>query len=944
MDTIIIFPIFLIFSGAWFAALYGWTGFSAKLSIPKAGLFLSLFPFCAFIVLLTRLPWLVGNGVYTCQMNWLSSMGLNISLYLDSLSAFFALLITFIGTLVLIYAGQYFKKDQGAWRFYTYILLFMGAMLGLVMAGDVITLFVFWELTSIISFLLVAYNFSDPEAKKGAFKALFITGGGGIALLFGLLTVTHIVGDSRWIVILNSGEVLRDSPLYLIVLGLIALGAFTKSAQFPFHIWLPDAMSAPTPASAYLHSATMVKAGIYLMARMNPVLGFTEAWFWLLTLTGTATMLVGAVLALKQTDLKAILAYSTICQLGILMMMIGQDMSISYKALIIGILAHALYKSALFLVAGIVDHETGTRDITRLGGLKSSMPVTFAIASVAALSMAGLPPLFGFLAKETLLASALHPSLPPAMGWMLCISSILAGALMLAISGRFIWDTFLGQPKDHSIKAHDPGWLMLIAPALPAFLSLFLGQVAGAKQEAVFLANAASNAFGEKVKVSLALWHGLNAPLMLSIIAIAMGSMMFYWRADLIRQLLKLNITLSLNRGFDLVINTIDLMAEKAVALQQGKLRKYLLVILSATLVLICLFNGYLPRIDQTRLTGVSFSIKTELSLLRIAALFLVCGTSIACVMLKKDFYAILAFGASGLGVVVLMALEPATDVALVQIVVDVLLVIILVLALTRLPKDKLARAREMAQGREKKQIWQDAIVSGLFGGVVMLMSLFALLSRPRISELSPFFKEMTQPATGSTSIVGTILTDFRGLDTLFEIAVFGIAGIGILTLIHFTAEKNPQEQLPAMSFMTPIMNVLARVMLPLTLVIGFCDILYGHDQPGDGFTAGVIISIGIGMQYMVFGYQDIQKKIKWLAPSRLVAWGILLAILSGIGGLIVNGHYFSPVDFGKMVGLPLPKGIHLSSSMIFELAICITVVGSVNLMLKILGRPGDVQ
>jgi len=481
-EIAITYPLIIVMAGALVAALAGLPPVRSRLSAPQLDLVLSLAPLSAFVLLLKIVPALQANLVYTWQLYWLPAAGLTAGLYVDSLSALFALLITFIGTLVTIYAGQYFKDDAGAWRFFAYLLLFMAAMLGLVMAGDLITLFLFWEGTSIVSFLLVAYKGKSAAARRGAFKALLITGGGGISLMVDLLFIAHETGDARFIAILSSGETLRESPFYLVILLLVALGAFTKSAQFPFHTWLPDAMSAPTPASAYLHSATMVKAGIYLLARLNPVLGLTEAWFWLLTLTGLVTMLTGAVMGLKKHDLKAVLAYTTICQLGILMMMIGQDMEISFKALIIGILAHALYKSALFLIVGIVDHETGTRDLRRLGGLRQAMPFTFIIGCLAALSMAGLPPLFGFLAKETLLATAVHHSLPAAAAWILTLSSILVGALMLAISGRFIWDTFLGQPRDKDVRGHEAPALMLLAPALPTGLSLFLGQLPGPKQ------------------------------------------------------------------------------------------------------------------------------------------------------------------------------------------------------------------------------------------------------------------------------------------------------------------------------------------------------------------------------------------------------------------------------------------------------------------------------
>ena len=388
-DSLLVLPFLIIFTAALAAALFGLPQLSRRISVSRLSWILALAPLTSFVLLLSYLPDLQTKMALTWRITWLQSEGLNLRLYFDGLSALFAYLITFIGTLVVVYAGQYFKGNQGAWRFLTYILLFMAAMLGLVMAGDVITLFIFWEATSIISFLLIAYKTDDKAARQGAFKSLFITGGGGIALFIGLLIVSYVCGGTSFISILDKGDILRRHDFYPLMLGLIAAGAFTKSAQFPAHIWLPEAMSAPTPASAYLHSATMVKAGIYLMARLNPALGMTETWFWLLTLTGMITMLTGAYLGLKQKDLKAVLAYSTICQLGMLMMMIGQDTEIAFKALVIGILAHALYKSSLFLVVGIVDHETGTRDLRRLGGMRRAMPYTFIIGTIAALSMAG---------------------------------------------------------------------------------------------------------------------------------------------------------------------------------------------------------------------------------------------------------------------------------------------------------------------------------------------------------------------------------------------------------------------------------------------------------------------------------------------------------------------------------------------------------------------------
>jgi NADH:ubiquinone oxidoreductase subunit 5 (subunit L)/multisubunit Na+/H+ antiporter MnhA subunit len=569
VDTSIVVPPAVVLVGALLAALVGLSSLKRRLSITQLGWILALAPMLAFGLLLSHLPAISDGSALVWRFEWIPSLGLSLGLYFDNLSALFALLVTGIGTLVLVYAGYYFKdntpppsqeqrKGKGDWRFLCYLLLFMFAMLGLVMAGDVITLFLFWEATSITSFLLIAYKYEDETARSGAFKSLFITGGGGVALLAGLLFVSHVSGGNGLALILSRGEALRTSPLYPVMLGLVAFGAFTKSAQFPAHIWLPNAMSAPTPASAYLHSATMVKAGIYLMARLNPALGFTDLWFWLLSLFGLSTMLIGAYLGLKQNDLKALLAYSTISQLGVLMMLIGQDTSIAYKALVIGIVAHALYKSALFLVAGIVDHETGTRDLRRLGGLRHMMPLTFAIASVAALSMAGLPPLFGFLAKETLLATATHPSLPHLVDVLFPAATVVAGALVLAQASMFVWDTFMGKARDAGVHAHEAPLAMLLAASIPAALSLAIGLLPEPAFLARFLANAARAAYGGEVKVSLALWTGISVPLVLSVVAVSLGGILFVLRHRLRRLQTQVSQRLSLNTVYAATLSLID--------------------------------------------------------------------------------------------------------------------------------------------------------------------------------------------------------------------------------------------------------------------------------------------------------------------------------------------------------------------------------------------------
>lgn len=908
------------------------------------------------------LLWLYGqvtpDSPLTLQFEWLPSLGLSLSLYLDSLSSLFALLITGIGTLVVIYAGYYFQKDTTSWRFLSYLLLFMTSMLGVVMAGDVLSLFIFWEGTSITSFLLVGYKTKDEQARKGAFKALFITGGGGIALLAGLIWVAEIAGASDFGTILASGPALRASPYYPIFLGLIALGAFTKSAQAPAHIWLPSAMTAPTPASAFLHSATMVKAGVYLLARLNPALGFTDLWFYLLTSVGVLTMLTGAYLGFKQNDLKALLAYSTISQLGVMVAMIGQDIEISYKALVVSVLAHGLYKSALFMTAGIVDHETGTRDLRRLGGLARLMPATAVTASVAGLSMAGLPPMFGFLAKETLLATSIHPSLPPVIGAIFPWATVVSGALLLAQSGLCVYDAFLGKPADpqHPPHGHEPPAAMWLMPAIPAFLSLAIGLIPKPERLASLLAGAAADAFSSKVKVSLAIWSGLTVPLALSVVAVALGSLLFTYRHRLRPRVQSLLPVLDWNKVYSVLLRGIDVAAALATRLQIGRLRFYLATMLVSLGVMVLFFQS-LPLRYLGGLLSSPQVIPDRLELLRLLTLVLAGLSSLITIFLRRDIYAILAMGVSGLAVAVWIALEPAPDVALVQIIVDLLATVILVLSLSRIPRLQREKAREFTFRQSRPGLIRDGLIAIGSGLMVAIIAYVLLSTRPHPSLVTPYYVANAKLLTNAKDIVGAILVDFRGLDTLFEIAVFAAAGLGVHMLLHYAARKAGDKEKPDPRPPAPdehpalgvggfptssLLHLLAYSLMPLALLLAAIHMMYGHDQPGDGFTAGVVISLAIGFWYVIFGYHTTKQQLPWLHSGYLLAAGLFLALLNGIASAYFGSGFLSHVDYGEMLNLPLPSGFNLSNSFLFELSICLTILGSATYILDNLGRPKE--
>lgn len=949
--TTLIWPLLICFGGALVAAAYGRPGLNRRVSMRWASRVVALAPLTAFGLILSQSPAVAAGKPLTFSIEWLPSIGLNASLYFDGLSALFALLVSGIGVSVVIYAGYYFSDDRSAWRFLTYLMLFMTAMLGVVMAGDVITLFIFWEGTSVTSYLLIGYKTKDRAARRGALKALLITGGGGIALLLGLLLVAGVAGGADFATILSGGEALRQSALYPAMVLLLALGAFTKSAQTPFHVWLPQAMTAPTPASAYLHSATMVKAGIYLMARLNPALGTTTLWFWLLTIAGLTTMLVGAYVGLKQHDLKALLAYSTISQLGVMMLLIGQETDIASKALVISILAHALYKSALFLIAGIIDHETGTRDLRRLGGLKRYFPVSFVLASIAALSMAGLPPMFGFLAKETLLASAIRSEVGPIVDVLFPAAAVIAGALLLAQAGMLVFDTFLGQPRDPSLHPHKPALGMRISPAIPVFLSLAIGLLPEPEPLAQLLAGAASASFGDKVKVSLEIWTGINVPLILSIVAVSIGSIIFWQRSRVRAWQQRFAANWDLNRVYTRSRQLIDRAAYLVTRVQAGYLRRYLFIMLIGVGGLIIWFNAF----PVLRVPGSALSLGNGPTVLRVFALLLTVAASAITIVIRRDFLAILGLSVSGLGVALLMILTPAPDVALVQIVVDILSTLVIVLLLERLPRALRLRSWDTLRRSSRPTVVRDALIALGAAVVVSAIVLTALTSRPRESVVTPYYEQNAKPLAGATDIVGAIVVDFRGFDTLIEITVFGLAGLGVYQLLRYASRKagdveraDPRRSVNWRTLgiggarTSPFMHLLAYVILPLALIVAATHMMYGHDQPGDGFTAGVIVSLAVGLCYVVFGYEETRRRLPWLKSGYLIGAGVLLAILNGTLAALIGGSFLNPIDFGERLGLPLPSGFHLSTAFLFEVAICLSVLGSASYIIDTLGHPKD--
>ncbi len=972
-DLWTVIPLLACTFGALLALLHGWGPINRRLPTHIAGWVLALAPLAGFVIYLLLMPRMLEEGVIQYSAPWIPGLGIDFSIYLDGLAALFALLITGIGTMVILYGGYYHKGDQSAWLFQLYMMLFMVSMLGLVVAGDLIVMFCFWEGTSITSFLLIGYLGKQEAARRGALKAMLITGGGGIALLVGIILIAVETGTTDLATVLASGETLRQSVLYPAILAMVAIGALTKSAQTPFHGWLPDSMTAPTPASAFLHSATMVKAGIYLLARLNPALAGEglDAWFWLLTSVGFATMLVGAYQGIRQHDFKALLAYSTISQLGVLVMLIGQQAEIAFKALVVGILGHALYKSALFLLVGIVDHETGTRDLRRLGGLREQMPRTATLAFIGCLSFAGLPPLMGFLAKETLFETVSHGGLDPVVAVILSAGAIAAGAMIFCQAAILLFETFAGQPADpnHPPHGHEPPVGMHIGPCIPLVLSILLPLVGVGVTERFLAAAASSVAPMEQVKVSLALWHGFNLPLLMSILAVGTGVVLFIQRRPLRALQQRLGVGAWCDGLYEYGLKGIDGASWLACRVQNGKLRMYMIIMFVGMGVL-TMWAGRPPAMEE--LPGLR--LDEPFKMLGALAVVLATAAAAATIALKHDLFAILALGASGLAVALAFLMIPAPDVALVMIVVDILMLVILVLALRKFPEAQRRGADVLDYQESTPGQVRDAVVAGVCGLVVTLITLNVLVTRPEVgvdaatamqetgrfvrdSAIEPFFFHFSESEAGATNLVGGILIVFRALDTLIEVAVFALAGVGVYTLMWYASRQAEDVEPPDPPHManlrakvkgifgvaeSPFAHGLAYVILPLSIMLAMTHVLYGHDQPGDGFTAGVIISIGVAFWYLVMGYERARQTLVWLKPVTMVGLGLGLVTVGAIASALLEGSFFAVADFGELLGLPVPAGVKFSTALVMEVSICLAVLGGASLVIDTLGHPKE--
>jgi multicomponent Na+:H+ antiporter subunit A len=920
----------------------------------QAFLVLALVPAAAFGWLLTRLLAVTDGAGIRETTPWIPTLDLEIALRLDALSLTFALLVTGVGALVLVYCSRYFEPgEEGTARFAGNLTAFAGSMLGLVLADDLLLLYIFWELTTVFSFLLIGGSGTRLAARRAASQALILTTAGGLAMLVGLLLIGEASGSyllSEVVASPGSGTGMVAGTL------LVLVGAITKSAMVPFHFWLPAAMEAPTPVSAYLHAAAMVKAGIYLVARLAPGLADQPGWRPVVLGLGAATMLVGGYRAIRQTDLKLLLAFGTVSQLGFLMVLVGAGSRELAAAGLVMTVAHALFKSALFLTVGVIDHATGTRDLRKLSGLGRRLPVLAVIGGVAALSMAGVPPLLGFVGKEAAFTALLDGGLADRTAGTGVLVVLVAGsALTAAYSLRFWWGAFAGKPglPDPAPEqlVHRPGALFLAAPAVLALAGLVAGPgspaleplVAGYADTLPLLAPEAGK---------LGLWHGWQQALLLSLVSLVGGAVLFTVRGPVTRLQRRVAVGASADEGYWNVIQGLDRLSVLVTGTtQRGSLPAYLGTILVVVLALPgTLLITRAPWPEEWR------AWDTPVQALIGAVVLIAAGMALR---IRQRLSVVLVVGVTGYGLAVLFALQGAPDLALTQFLVETLTLVTFVLVLRKLPKDITERHRP----RERAVRGVIAVAVGLLMGAVGAVALASRTATP----VSVDYPKEAYDFGGGKNIVNVTLVDIRAWDTLGEISLLVVAATGVASLVFLRsrtggvdrldaadrseqatpAGRAPRRRWLAASGTLPperrsvVLEVITRILFHTILVFSLYLLFSGHNEPGGGFAGGLVAGLALVLRYLAGGRYELGEAAP-VDPGLLLGSGLLFAGGTGVAGLLLGAEVLQTAILETT--LPVLGDVKLVTSLFFDMGVYLIVVGLVLDILRSLGAELDRQ
>jgi multicomponent K+:H+ antiporter subunit A len=901
---------------------------------------------CAAI-LASYYPDMVAGRVVQLAVDWLPQYGLSFGVRLDGYTWMFAMLVTVIGALVVVYARYYMSPADPVPRFFSFLLAFMGSMLGVVLSGNLIQLVMFWELTSFTSFVLIAYWYHRTDARAGARMALTVTAAGGMCLLAGVLMMGQIAGSYDLDRVLAAADAIQAHALYPWLLTLVLLGAFTKSAQFPFHFWLPRAMAAPTPVSAYLHSATMVKAGVFLLARLWPVLSGTDLWFAIVCSAGLASLLVGAYAATFQRDMKGVLAYSTISHLGLITLLLGMNSTLALVAAVFHMLNHATFKASLFMAAGIVDHETGTRDLKRLGGLYHAMPITATLAMVAAAAMAGVPLLNGFLSKEMFFAETIFAGEALWLRILLPATAILAGMFSVAYSARFIRQVFFGTaPGELPRTPHEPTRWMLLPSATLVLLCLLVGMLPARTIGPVLeLATRAILSDGSMPAYSLKVWHGLNMPLMMSAAAFIGGLAIHAWMTHLGHPE---GVLKPLFRRFDgkRAFSVLQVRMIRGATMLVNSISSTRLQTQLALIVVAVITAAAVATLGQLHFDLVTDLAQIDLAFALLWAVGAACAVGAAFQAKFHRLAALIMVGCAGLITSLTFAWFSAPDLALTQVSVEVVTTVLLLLGLRWMPKRLPLELRNRDTVRARARRLRDATLA-IIAGVGMALLAYVVLTRPAGPGIKDFIVRNALSGGGGQNIVNVILVDFRGFDTFGEITVLGIVALTIYKLLRrfrpapevmtsAAQKRDPARELPDPRDAVPkgvmlVPAIIGRLLLPMSGVVSVFLLLRGHNAPGGGFVGGLVMATGFIAQYLVNGTLWVESRLR-IHPQYWIGGGLLCAAGAGCLAWFASLPFMSAIVWEPQ--LPWVGKLHLSSVLVFDLGVYLLVVGTTTLML----------